>query len=275
MRKTIFLGLAVVLFSACQQNTTTPIQKETETVGDTPDFQNKGHELVYHSAQKMGSYQELQAQKDVVYTYTYRTPDGKEDVSVEQYIFEGELSKAIYSKHQRTFPEMEGEMVQYYNGKQAWMLMDGKELKDEKAVGRAHFTRKTNFFWFAMMQKVLDPGVVYKYLREEKLDGKTYDVVEMAYDVPAGQVSDVYHLYINRANKMIDQFLFTVVDFGVVEKPLLMKVKLEKMNGLMLPTYRKYAKANWDGAVLNEDWVEEICTDVKFNQQLDRADFSL
>lgn len=274
MRYTFILGLFSLLFVSCQEEVSK--EKPMEKVEEVRlVFQNKGHELVYHSVQKMGDYQKLKSLKDVVYTYTYRTAEGQEDVSVERYIFDGELSLGVYSKHERTFPEMKGEMIQYYNGKQAWMTIDGKEQTDEKAVGRAHFTRKTNFFWFAMMQKMLDPGVVYKYLREEQLNGVAYDVVEMGYDVPKGQVSDIYHLYINKTNQMVDQFLFTVADFGKVEQPLLMKVKFEKINGLVLPTYRQYTKAKWDGTVLKEEWVEEICTDVKFNQQLKKADFSL
>lgn len=50
-------------------------------MGSTVTFQNKGHELVYQMTQQVGDYQALLDKKDVVYTYTYETPDHKTDVS--------------------------------------------------------------------------------------------------------------------------------------------------------------------------------------------------
>ena len=53
-------------------------------------FKNKAHELVYNMVQKVGSYEQLKAKKDVIYTYTYTTPDSRVDISTEKYLFEDE-----------------------------------------------------------------------------------------------------------------------------------------------------------------------------------------
>jgi len=115
------------------------------------------------------------------------------------------------------------------------------------------------------MQKLLDPGIKYEHLKEAVVDSTTYEVVDLTFDTPAGVASDTYRLYINKETKMIDQFLFTVVDKGVVEEPLIMRNKYEQIEGVMIPTYRKYTRSNWDAEVLNDSWVEEISKDVKFN----------
>jgi hypothetical protein len=87
--------------------------------------------------------------------YTYETPDNKKDVSIEQYIFDGELSLGTYKQHERTFPELEGTIVHSYNGKKFWLSHEGKYLEDEKLIKGVQFKSKTNFYWFAMFQKLL------------------------------------------------------------------------------------------------------------------------
>lgn len=276
MKQLLLITILATIF-ACTNQTK---QAHSEDTSSTPPpktttlkFQNKGHELVYKVVQKTGDYQKLKSLKDVVYTYTYRTPDKKEDVSVEKYIFDGEKSFGQYKKHERTLPKLEGEMTQGYDGKNFWLKHKGEYVTDEKMLKRVTFTRKTNFYWFAMMQKLLDPGMNYKHLRQETLNDILYDVVEITYNVPEGQASDTYHLYINTKTSLIDQFLFTVVDYNVVKKPLIMRVTYQSIDGVMIPTYRKYTKASWKGEVLNEKWVEEIAEDIKFNQNISQTVF--
>lgn len=133
------------ILTACG-NKEAKTQETTKTVEvQTPEFQNKGHELVYKMMQETGSYQDLLNLKDIVFNYTYRTPDQKEDVSIESYIFEGELSHGDYLKHERTLPDLKGKMQQGYNGKDFWVKIDGLEITDSSAIESATFTRKTNF----------------------------------------------------------------------------------------------------------------------------------
>ena len=100
--------VSVIIFStllvACGNKETKTKQTPKTIEVQAPEFQNKGHELVYKMTQKTGSYQDLLNLKDIVFNYTYRTPDQKEDVSIESYIFNGELSHGSYLKHERTLP---------------------------------------------------------------------------------------------------------------------------------------------------------------------------
>lgn len=231
-------------------------------------FQNNAHELIYNMVQKVGTYQDLLDRKDVTYTYTYQTPDGKKDVASEKYLFDGEWSYAKYAPHERTLAQLEGPIEQGYDGKEFWLKHNGQYVEDEEAMTRVKFNRKTNFYWFTMMQKLLDPGLNYTYVKEDTLNDTTYDVVKVTFNSTNGQPTDTYQLYINRETGLADQFLFTVVDFGVEETPYLMRMEYEDVDGLLIPTKRKYMKANWEGEPLDEQWIQVSWTNIRFNNGL-------
>lgn len=270
--KLILVILISILLTSCE-NKETKAKESTKTAEvQVPEFQNKGHELVYKMTQETGSYQDLLSLKDIVFHYTYRTPDQKEDVSIESYIFNGELSHGAYLKHERSLPNLIGEMQQGYNGKDFWVKIDGQEINDNSAIESATFTRKTNFYWFAMMQKLLDPNIIYEYMEQEDISDTLYDIVKITFAPTDGSASDTYKLYINPNTHLVDQFLFTVVSKNVTD-PILMRVKYEKVEGILLTTYRKYTKSDWDANVLQDAWVEELTKDIKFNQNLDKSFF--
>ena len=112
----------------------------------------------------------------------------------------------------------------------------------------------------------------YEYNGSKNVDGTEYDLVKISFGEGVGDAQDTYLLYINPETKLIDQFLFTVMDFGL-ETPLLMKVEYEEVNGLKLPAKRKYVQADWDGVPQNDNWVAEISTNIKFNNGFDRSIF--
>lgn len=268
---TALVGLSLV---ACKNDKqTTDNETQTDSVAVVvPKFENKGHELVYNMVQKVGDLSKLYDKKDVVYTYTYQTPDGKTDVTTEKYIFDGELSYGAYKKHERTLPELTGSIEQGYDGKEYWIKNDGKSLEDEKLLKMVAFNRPTNFYWFAMMQKLLDEGVQYEYLNEKLIDSVQYDIVKVTFDSTDGKPKDIYQLYINKDTNLVDQFLFTVVDFNKTD-PLLMKMEYENIDGLMIPTKRKYKASNWNAEVTDEPWILVNWTDIKFNNGLKVEDF--
>lgn len=255
------------IFWSCQE-------KSSSRNESVKEFQNKGHELVYKMVQTVGTYSQLAELKDVVYTYTYRTPDGKEDVSTEQYIFDGELSQAVYHKHERTLPGLEGEIEQGFDGANFWIKNNEAYLDDEAAMSAVIFNRKTNFYWFAMMQKLLDEGLIYEYIKEETIDNTIYDVVKVSFQSENGKPTDIYQLYINRDTSIVDQFLFTVVDRNVVESPMLMRMEYEEIEGLLIPTKREYKKSTWEAEVSDAPWIEVNWSGIKFNNNMDRALFS-
>ncbi|GAL64553.1 DUF6503 family protein [Algibacter lectus] len=245
----------------------TPIDKVVE---QKQKFQNQAHELVYQMTQKVGDYSKLASKKDVVYTYTYRIPDGKTDIITEKYIFNGELSYGAYQKHERTLPDLEGLIEQGYDGNEFWIKLNGAPLNDAAALKKVAFNRPTNFYWFAMMQKLLDPGLQYEYLKEQTINNNNYAVVKVSFNT--SKPSDIYQLYINKETKLVDQFLFTVMDFGRTE-PMLMIMEYEQVEDLLIPTKRKYKKSNWDAEVTEEPWILVNWTDIKFNNGLTKADF--
>lgn len=272
--KLMSLVLLCTLLWSCQTEVKEPTKVENEqpstaTVSEV-EFQNKGHELVYKMVQKVGDYEKLKALKDVSYTYTYQTPDKKADIVKESYIFDGELSHGSYEKHERTFPELEGKIEQGFDGEVFWFKHNGEILEGEQYLKRTHFSRKTNFYWFAMLQKLLDPGLQYEYLKEETIEGKAYDVVKVTFD--SEKPTDIYQLYINKDTELIDQFLFTVADFNSMD-PRLMKVEYTEVAGVQIPSTRKYTKSDWNGTALDENWNIVTWTDIKFDNGLSKEMF--
>ncbi len=217
----------------------------------------------------------LHARQDVEYTYLYRRPDGKLDVSLERYVFDGELSWASYPVHEGFIEDSPLEITQGYDGESSWIALGGDRLGAPQASKMADFLRKTNYYWFSMMFKLLDPGCLYSYEGTREHDGTTYDLVKLTFKSGVGDVSDTYLLYIHPETHLIDRFLFTVLDFGL-ENPLLMEVRYEEIDGLQLPTYRRYAPAaGWDGALAADaTWTEEISVGVRFGNGFDRSLFA-
>lgn len=242
---------------------------------DKIDNQSKSpKELVVKMLEKTGDYNKLKSLIDVQYIYTQRdNVSGGEDVSTERYIFDGELSWAKYLKHtNHVFADKQGVVIQGYDGKESWVTIDGQLLDDPQANKIADFLRKTNFYWFAMMHKLLDPGLNYIYEGTKNINEIEYDLVKITFDSGVGDISDTYILYINTNTNLVDQFLFTVMDFNISE-PYMMKVDYEQIDGVMLPVRRKYAKSNWNGDILEDSWGEEIMTDIKFSNNFKREDF--
>lgn len=272
-----FSLLTALLFSilliSCKDKPQTKEPQANTPKETTPTFQNKGHELVYTMVQKVGNYNALAKKKDVVYTYAYQTPDGKADVSTEKYLFDGELSYGAYHKHERTFPDLEGEIEQGYNGSEYWLKHKEQVINDTTRLKRVAFNRPTNFYWFTMFQKLLDPGLNYEYLGENTLNDIMYDVVKITFVTNDDKPTDIYQLYINKDTSLVDQFLFTVADFGAMEIPNLMQLKYEEVDGLLLPTKRLYKKSTWDAEISEEPWIKVTWSDIKFNNGLSGDDF--
>ena len=263
MKQTIpYLALSLFLI-ACQ-----PAEKSAKPIP-------KAEQLIRDMVTAIGGEDALKKLKDVEYTYTYESFDGFSDVSTERYIFEGELSWAEYQEHKNAvFPNQEGLVVQGYDGKSSWVTFNGDPVEEEAPLRMADFLRKTNFYWFAMQFKLLDPGLNYSYEGSREVEGLTYEIVKVSFNENVGDVQDDYLLYINPETHLIDQFLFTVRDFGR-EAPLMMRVEYEEIEGVKLTTYREYALANWVGEIdAAEGWTKEISTNIKFNNGFRPENFS-
>ncbi len=258
--------LSALLFSCKSKN-----QSNKQEINQLK-FQNKGHELVYDMTQKIGNYATLRKKKDVVYTYTYVASNGKTDISIEKYIFDGELSYGRYETHERTLANFEKTIEQGYDGNKYWLKHNGEIINDSIALKRVAFNRPTNFYWFTMFQKMLDPGLKYEYIGEKTIDNQEYDIVKVTFTA-VDKPTDIYQLYINKKTKLVDQFLFTVADFGRMEIPNLMQIKYEEVDGILLPTTRQYKRSTWDAHISDDPWVTVKWTDIKFNNGIDKKDF--
>lgn len=228
----------------------------------------EARELIAKVVEANGGQNVLHQLKDVSFDYTFQVKDNSVvDVSKERYIFNEEVSYAQYTKRQvYAIPQMPGETyTQFFDGNNSVSKMDGKVIAEQQPAFIGHILRKTNYYWFTMMFKLLDPGVNHKMLPARNVDGIAYQIVEMTFGDQIGESSDdKYILYINPKTFRIDQFLYNATGFGVTE-PSIMKVKYEKIDGLYLSTYRKYASADWDGNVLKDSWTEQLTKNVKFN----------
>lgn len=266
------IALSSLLFS-CNTANKKDAKKENPVKKEIPSYKNKGHELVSKMIDKVGDYNALSNKKDVVYTYTYQTPDGKADVSTEKYIFDGELSYGSYEKHERTFPDLEDTIEQGYNGNEFWLKHNGKIIDEPNRLKRVAFNRPTNYYWFAMFQKLLDPGLTYEYLGDKTIDTASYDIVKVSFESKNDKPTDIYQLYINKETMLVDQFLFTVADFGVMETPFIMKIEHENIDGLLIPTKRKYKKSTWNADIDETPWINVTWSNIKFNNNLTATDF--
>jgi len=228
----------------------------------------EARQLIDKVVEANGGKNALQRLKDVSYDYSFMIKDNKvEDISKERYIFNGEASFAEYTKRQvYALPQMPGKKyTQFFNGHKSVSEMDGKIITEQQPAFYGHILRKTNYYWFTMMFKLSDPGVNHKMLASRNVDGTTYKIVEMTFGENIGESSkDRYILYINPKTYRIDQFLYNATGFGVTQ-PSIMKVKYEKIDGVYLSTYRKYAPADWNGNKQEGSWTEQVTTNVKFN----------
>lgn len=272
--KTLTIALSFLLTIVSCKNVSKEEDKEVSVQEkDTLIFQNEGHKLVYNLVDKVGDYQKLRSKNDVSYTYTYTTPDGQKDISKEKYIFDGELSHGEYTQHQRTLPHLEGTMEQGYDGMEFWLKANGELIKDTTALKRVMFTRPTNFYWFTMFQKLLDPGLKYQYLGKKEIDHKNFDIVKVTFESKNDKPTDIYQLYINKETGLVDQFLFTVADFDVMEEPLLMQMEYEEVDGFLLPSKRKYKKSTWDAKVTDAPWILVEWSDIRFDNNFKKEEF--
>lgn len=230
--------------------------------------------LVAKVVQEAGGADALRNKTDVEYIYLYRRGStGAIDMSLERYVFDGEKSWARYAIHEGVQPSSSGPVVQGYDGQSTWQTVAGVKSIDQESLGRADFLRKTNFYWFAMTFKLLDPGLRYTYEGKKKVGATTYELVKLGFDDGVGDVSDTYLLYINPRTWRIDQFLFTVLDFGKKD-PLLMKVEYERVDGVLLATKRRYTPSDWSGKVPKDaQWTDEVSVGIRFNNGFEGALF--
>jgi len=188
-----------------------------------------------------GGIDKLKSLNDVEFDYHYLSPDGKKEISKERYIFDNEISWARYSVHQlNVSPDLEGDIVQFYDGESITVYHNGQALNDSTAIGTGQFLRQANYMWFNMMFKLNDPGIIYKYGGQEEIEGTKYDVVNVAYDpeVTGKKQNDIFVVYINPETRMVESFDFSLPVWGIMEPVLHAQLTYEEIDGIMVITRR-------------------------------------
>lgn len=223
-----------------------------------------------------GGYHTLAAKKDVQFHYVYDNFEKGKDVSTERHIFNGEHSWASYEQHDlNVMPGIKGMAIQSYVDSKPALILDGKAITNEKAIDGTVFLRKVNFYWFTMMYKLKDPGTNYKYLGTEQVGDITYDKVSLIYDadITKKEKNDEYILFFNPDTHLVDQFYFSLPDWGI-EKPILkMTLTYEEVDGILVSTIRKGFMPSETG-----DYVPigvYTFSDIKFNNGFKKEDFLL
>ena len=232
----------------------------------------KSTELLDALIKVNGGYEVLAAKNDVEYNYLYDNFDKGKDVSLERYIFDGEQSWASYEQHDiNVMPGTEGVAVQSFVDNTPTLTLAGEAVTDPKALGGTTFLRKANFYWFAMMYKLKNPGTNYKHLGTEKVGDVTYDKVSLIYD--GGAENDQYVLYFNPETHLVDQFLFSLPAWKINEPILKMTLEYEKIEGIYVATLRKGFMPNKEGGYAPIGVF--TTSNVKFNNGFKKEDFLL
>jgi hypothetical protein len=225
----------------------------------------------------VGSYEKLRSMNDVEFHYVYDNFDAGKDVSDERIIFDGESTWAKYTEHQRNvLPGQEGIVEQSLIGGTPQVTLDGKFVKDEKALGGTTFIREVNVYWFTMIYKLEDSSTNYKYLGTENVNDLEYSKVALTYtnSITGKVADDEYILYFNPETHLPDLFYFSLPAFGI-DKPILrMELTYENIDGIYIPTVRKSYGPNPETGeyVLGGEYT---FSGVKFNNGFKASDFIL
>lgn len=258
----LILGAVISVFSF-----TNPLH------GDDPK------EMIQKMEQAMGGWDKMYALNDVQFTYNYEYPaQGKKDVSIEKYIFEGEHSWAKYTTHQiNVLPEKEGEVIQSLIGNEITVTHNGEKMTDEASMGLGTFLRKANYYWFTMMYKLSDPGVQLSLLDHEEMNGVNYHKIKVEFNPSevGKEVNDIYVLYLDPKTHLVDQFYFSLPAMGVTQPVILMKIDYETIDGVKVPSKRYIYQPNKEGEYGKEPNLVQTSSDIIFNNGFTAESFRI
>ena len=241
--------------------------------GARADEPRDARHLVERMVEECGGREVFFAKGDVQYVCVARdTAHHRLDVSLERALFDGERSWARYPVHEGQMPGAAGELIQCFDGKATWVTAGGRAVADSLALRRAQFRRRVNYYWVTMMFKLLDPGLTYAYEGTRRVGDIDYDLVRVGFEKGIGIVQDTYLLYLNPETHLVDQFLYTVMEYNRSE-PILMKFEYEKIDGVLVPTRRMHTASNWAGEVGHTPWTGELLLDVRFRNGFTRQMF--
>jgi len=96
------------------------------------------------------------------------------------------------------------------------VYVDGERARDEdeqKYLDQAYGRFINDSYWLLMPWKLKDPGVHLRYHGEEKMDGQTYDVVQVSFESVGLTPGDNYWAFINRRTHLMERWAYFLQDF--------------------------------------------------------------
>ncbi|MEM7573070.1 MAG: hypothetical protein AAF433_09225 [Bacteroidota bacterium] len=240
--RALFLLFLITSLTACTSEPTVDDKQSVEEEVVDPAL-----EWIDGMLEAMGGLEQYQALEDVTYTYARQTADGLERLSEEIYHYPSEWSYGRYFESRNPANDQEtGELTQYFAHDSTWVTFNGVLVDDPAQQQRARFVRKTNFYWLNMFFKLRDPGLTYELGEERELYGQTYQTLSVSFEEGVGDAKDIYLLYLNTETKLVDYFLYTVMEFDHPD-PSMMKIDYAEVGGLLWPVRRAAVSSNWEG----------------------------
>ena len=121
----------------------------------------------------------------------------------------------VWDKHQNKFRWEKDSTVALIDTetKTGKVYIQGKELQNQeekqKILERTYALWINNSYWLLMPFKLQDPGVILKYVGEDKtLEGAVADKLEMTFENVGLTPQNKYHLWIDKEKGLITQWAF-------------------------------------------------------------------
>jgi hypothetical protein len=102
------------------------------------------------------------------------------------------------------------------NSRDGRVYVNGERARDEdeqKFLDQAYGRFINDSYWLLMPWKLKDRGVRLRYHGEEKMDGQTYDVVQVSFEGVGLTPGDNYWAFINRRTHLMDRWAYFLQDF--------------------------------------------------------------
>lgn len=262
-----FSLLAIVLFlnlTACKKKDNLSSRNQNVISKKITNLDN----LLVATKKAYGGWNHLFNKNDVAYTYEYKVPENKADISEERYIFKNEVSYGKYSRNQvNALPSMQGEVVQFFDGKETTVTVNNTKIENAAKIKGSEFLRRANYFWFVMPYKLTDKGTIKENLGTEVINNIKYHKIKITYnaEITGKKLNDIYILYINDKTKLIDKFYFSLPFLGVNKPVILAKYSYSTIQNQKIATKRIYFLPNKTGNYDTTPSITQTLTNIKFN----------
>lgn len=153
-----------------------------------------------------------------------------------------------------------------FDGNEAWIKGDTAVTNKMNPA----FVHNIDFYFFAMPFVIADPGVKLVLGEPMKVQGETYDVLEVSYGEGVGVApKDIYKLLIDPDTKRMEWLLYTVTFFDEASDRLSAKrySGWEEVQGILVPTKMENYKIE-DGEITGEPSRPRTFTNIEFSEKL-------